>query len=467
VIPLLRRAFVALTLGLGLLGCEDPEEDSGVRRIVYWEKWTGFEGEAMQRVVDEFNAQQREKAKTTKGYRPIEVEKVTVSKLDEKLIVAIAGGNPPDISGAISFLMTSYVDKGALRDLTRDLREAGLDERHFAPAYFTLGEHHGRIWSVPLTPSTLALHYNPALFREAGLDPETPPETLEELDAMAEKLTRWEVTLPDGTTEIQSGYLPEVAGDKKRLLQVGFLPSEPGFWQWGWGFHFGGQLVRGDRITAADPGNVRALEWVASYSKNLGVDKIQRFRSSLGKFASPQNPFLSGKVAMEIQGVWMFNFIEKFAPGMQWRAAPFPHPADLPELKGPTDVEADILVIPSGSKHPEEALEFLKFAISQEMLEKLCLGQKKHSPLREMSDEFRAAHPHPYLELFRSLSFSEAGYYPPKLGIWGEYLRTLAAAIDEVQNLTTPPAEALRRVEEKMQAAYDRELRAAKRRANQ
>ncbi len=466
------RALLLIGVALVSLACNDARGASGTqdtgpepRKIVYWEKWTGFEGEAMARVVRLFNERERARARREPGYRPIEVRKVTISKIEQKLLVAIAGGNPPDVAGIISYLLPAYADKGALLDLTQQLRKSGLDAHHFAPAYFNLGVHNGRVWAVPTTPSTLALHYNRRLFREAGLDPNQPPKTIEQLDAFAERLTRWEVTLPDGKKVIRRGYLPDVPSEHKRLIQVGFLPSEPGLWQWAWGFYFGGKLVDGDRITTTDPNNIRAFEWVASYSKKLGVDKIQRFRSGFGNFASPQNPFLSGKVAMEVQGVWMFNFIEKYAPGLEWSAAPFPHPANRPDIAAPTDVEADQLVIPSESKHPKEAFEFIKFVSSQEALELLCLGQKKHTPLRHMSSDFRAKHPHPYLELFQSLSASPGAYHPPKIGIYNEYLRALVGAIDEIQNLRTPPREALRDVQERIQKAYDRELRSARRRA--
>lgn len=435
------------------------------RKITYWEKWTGFEGEAMGRVVSLFNERERARAAREPGYRPIEVRKVTISKFEQKLLVAIAGGNPPDVAGIISFLLPSYVDKGALLDLTDRLEKTELARGHFAPAYYDLGRYRGRTWAVPTTPSTLALHYNRQLFREAGLDPDMPPRTLEELDAFAEQLTKWEVTLPDGRREVRTGYLPDVPPEQKRLVQAGFLPGEPGLWHWAWGYYFGGKLIDGDRVTTAHPDNVRALEWVASYSRKLGVDKIQRFRSGFGNVASPQNPFLSGKVAMEIQGVWMFNFIEKYAPGFDWAAAPFPHPRSRPDLAHTTDVEADQLVIPKGAAHPDEAFEFLRFVSSQEAMEMLCLGQKKHTPLMDMSPDFRARHPHPYLELFHELGKSPAAFHPPQTGVYNEYLRTLVAAVDEIMNLRRPPRDALLRVEARVQKAYDRELKAARRRA--
>src|SRR6186997_2528182 len=98
----MRLASALCALALLLCGAcsENPStKDSGVRHIVYWEKWTDFEGEAMARVVDGFNAKQRERAKAEPGYKPIEVEMVVISRIETKLLVASAGGNPPDVAG--------------------------------------------------------------------------------------------------------------------------------------------------------------------------------------------------------------------------------------------------------------------------------------------------------------------------------------------------------------------------------
>ena len=227
---------------------------------------------------------------------------------------------------------------------------------------------------------------------------------------------------------------------------------------YGWGDFFGGRLLDGpDKISAADPANVRAFEWVASYSRKLSAGVIKRFRSGFGNSSSPQSAFLSGKVAMTLQGVWMHNYIEKYAPGLQWAAAPFPYPAGHPELAGTTHAEADVLMIPKGSPHPEEAFAFMQYASSQAALEKLCLAQQKFTPLSSVSDEFWQVHPNPYIRLFRELGMSKNAVAIPQTRIWNEYNRELGNAVDRIQNLKEAPAAALAEVQEKMQAALDRE----------
>ncbi len=448
-----------------VLGCGGDQGGEKVRRIVYWEKWTSFEGEAMDRVVDAFNAAEREKAKQNPSYVPIEVQKVTISNIEQKLLVAVAGGNPPDVAGNYSSLVPAYADKGALTDLGPYAQQAGIKRDDYIEHFWDLGVYHDKLWALPTTPASIALHWNKRLFRESGLDPETPPKTIEDLDALAEKLTKWEVTLPDGKTEVRSGYLPDVPTGQKRLLQVGFLPSEPGWWAYAWGYFFGGKLLEGEKALANSPENVRAYSWVASYTKKLGIDAVQRFRSGFGNFSSPNNPFLSGKVAMELQGVWMYNFIHMYSPGMQWGAAPFPVPADHPNLYGVSLAEADVITIPKDSKHPAEAFEFIKFVSTQQGMEMLCLGQRKFSPLKNVSDKFWREHPHPYIRMFRDLATNPNVFATPNVGMWNEYARELGAGVDMLQNLSRSPQESLDEVQVRVQAAVDRNLRLVSRRS--
>jgi len=458
-------ASAALT---ATFACSTNSDKQAPRHVSYWEKWNGFEGEAMDAVVADFNALELAHAKRDPNYAPIEVEKVTVSKLEQKLLIAIAGGNPPDLAGNYSFTVAAYADHGALTELGPLLAKSGFDRSRYIEHYVRLGEYRGKTWALPIVPASTALVINKRLFSEAGLDPEKPPTTIEELDAFAERLTKWEITSADGSKHVESGYLPDVPVERKRLLQVGFLPNDPSWWMFGWGDFFGGRLLQGsDTISTASPANIRGFEWVASYSQKLGVSVIKRFRSGFGNSSSPQSAFLSGKVAMVMQGVWIHNFIEKYAPGLLWSAAPFPYPADRPDLARTTRADADVLMIPAGSAHPEEAFRFIEYVNTQAALEKLCLAQQKFTPLKSVSDDFWRVHPNPYIRLFRELGMSDNAVSIPQTGIWNEYNRELGNATDLIQNLREPPARALATAQSKMQAALDRDRKALARRQGQ
>jgi multiple sugar transport system substrate-binding protein len=299
--------------------------------------------------------------------------------------------------------------------------------------------YRGRIWALPTTPASTALHYNRRLFREAGLDPDKPPQTIREMEIFIEKMTRRE---KDG-----------------RFVVSGFLPDEPGWWNWGWGYIFGGRLWdEKSQITANCPENIRAFEWIQSFAKRYGTKNLQTFKSGFGTFSSPQNAFLTEKVAMEIQGVWMSNFISQFNPKLDWAASPFPYPDDRPDLKGHTFVDVDVLMIPRGAKHPNEAFEFIRFVQSQRGMELLNLLQRKHTPLIAVSEAFWKKHPNPYIKLFTELPRKGPTFTPPKMALWPEYQAELNSAFDEIMLLKATPKEALDRVQARMQPKLDEYL---------
>lgn len=407
-----------------------PDVRPGPIRVVYWEKWTGFEGDAMRAVVDEFNRSQK----------AIFVDLLTISGIQDKTLLAVAGGNPPDVAGLYGPNVAQYADDMAILPLDAYCARAGITRSHYIPAYWDIGVYRGHVYALPTTPASTALHYNKAMFRAAGLDPDRPPRTIEEMDAYALKMYRRD--------------------SRGRIVTAGFMPAEPGWWNWGWGYYFGGRLWDGgSHITANSRENVRAFTWVQSYAKRFGAKDLDSFRSGFGNFSSPQNAFLLSQVAMELQGVWMYNFISMYAPKLEWAAAPFPYPADRPDLAGTTYVDEDVLVIPRGAKHPNEAFEFIKFVQSQKGMELLCMGQRKHSPLAKVSPEFWAKHPNPYVKLFADLARGKNTVFPPKFGIWPEYSAELDNAFQLINLQEKTPKEALDAVQARMQPKLDDYLR--------
>ncbi len=457
---LVRFCGSALTLALlgwllvGLPGCgnDQPDHTPDGRVIVrYWEKWTGFEAEAMRAVVDDFNASQDR----------IFVKMLSVSGVDQKLLLSTAGGNPPDVAGVWTHTVPVFAEKGALTPMDGYLRDAEITESDYIPAIWACCQHRGFSWALPATPASVALHWNKRLFEEAGLDPEKPPTTIAELEAMAEQLTVVEQMRGAETVRVRFPDLTEAEKDAKdfKIIQLGHSPKEPGWWLEMWGFWFGGELWDSDRkITAMSPQNVEAFEWFANYSKKYGRRNLDTFGASFGNFSSPQNPFLNDQVAMVVQGVWMYNFIDQYAPGMRWGVSAFP--SALPAGSAPvTIIESDVLVIPRGAKHPDEAFEFIRYVNTRGPMEKLCLGQRKFSPLTDVSDTFVPQHPNPYIEIFTELARSTNARTGPRLPIWTEYADEMRAATDRMFADGATVDTALGDVQKRVQRRLDRVLR--------
>ncbi|MBS1708561.1 MAG: extracellular solute-binding protein [Armatimonadetes bacterium] len=405
----------------------EPTLKPGRVKVIYWESWTDFEAEAMQRVVDSFNRRQDK----------IFVEFVSTSGTEEKALMATAGGIPPDLAGLAGSSVPLYAYFQALTQLDDMCRDAGIVRDNYIPICFDLMTYKGHVYAMPTTPATTGYHYNRKILKEAGWNPDEPPRTIEELDAMDQMVMRKD---KDG-----------------RVKRAGFLPAEPGWWSWSWPYFFGGRLIDANGKISTDlPANVRAYTWMQGYAKRYGVSQIQTFRQGFGQFNSPRNAFIDGTVASVIQGVWMANFIQKYNPSMDWAAAPFPYPADRPDLAGSVEIEQDCIVIPKGAKHVREAFEFLKYLQSQEGMEMLCLGQKKFSPLKQVSPEFYAKHANPFIRFFREEALSPNAFSTPRTPIWKQYGRELDVAIDKINLVTTDsPQQLLAKVRERVQPMQD------------
>ena len=401
-------------------------------RVTYWEKWSGFEGKAIKDAVDHFNRKQDR----------IYVELITQGDISQKVRIATAGGDPPDLAGLYSFDVPVFASQNALIPLDEMIKSCGIGPDTYVPAYWRLCVYRGKVWALPTAPSTLALHWNKKLFREADLDPDRPPRTLQELDEYAAKLTKRD---KDG-----------------HFTQAGFMPTEPGWWKYSWGLWFGGKMWNGkDRITADSPEHLAALKWVESYGDKFGYAELDRFKKTFGAFSSPDNAFFTGKVAMEIQGVWMANFITRYAPeDFEWGAAPFP--AAVPGLESVSIAEADVIGIPRGAKHPKEAFEFITFMATPEGMEILCRGQAKNSPLTRTSPGWRRDHPNPYITLFSDLARSPNCRRTPPIGIWLEYNRAFGRAFDDVWTGRKTPEAALGELQSEMQRRFEHEVSRAK-----
>ena len=399
----------------------DPLRDAAFKEtwnrrlhISYWEKWGSFERDACQAMVDDFNQSQDE----------IFVHYVNASQVDRKSMLAIIGHSPPDVVGLWATNVQPFASAGALAPLDDLMGQSSLSPDRYIPQYLQIGRSAGRVYALPTTPASVALFYNKdhfkakaAQLRAAGLDPDRPPRTIEELDRYADVLN-----------EFNDNGSPRV---------MGFLPTEPGWWNATWGYYFGGKLYdeKTGTVTPDDPANIKAILWIKRYAEKYGRDKLLQFRSGFGNFDSPNNAFIEGKVSMEMQGVWFPNFIRRHRPHMDFGVAPFPTAEGVP---GPMSfLDLDVIAIPRGCKHPEAAWEFVHYT-QMRGLEILCRMQGKHMPIKQPSALFRQGHPNLELEVFERVAASPHSFILPRLEVWQEYNDELTRAFDHIWNFPIP-----------------------------
>ncbi len=363
---------------------------------------------------------------------------LTISEPHKKTLLSIIGGTPPDVISSIAAWVPELSSKGALIPLDDFCKENNLTEEKFIPVYWKMLNLNGHTWALPTTPTATALYWNKDMFKEAGLDPDRPPKTLEELENISNKITRKD----------KSG----------RMQKIGFLPSWP---PWSFGFYgvlFGGNWGDDESksITANNINNIEGWSWAQKFAKFLGPKNIQTFQEQCGNYQGPNNPFYSGKIAIELNGVWEGNFIPRYAPRMKWGAAPAPSKSGLPT----TIVDCDCIVIPKGSKHPKEAFEFISWLLEPENIEELCTLQGKFSPLIYSDrEEFIKKHPHPYIKVFIDLARSKYATFFPQNTLYELYKRELKRAFETVMRIDKSPIDALNEVQEKMKKEVERQKR--------
>nr|WP_218119459.1 ABC transporter substrate-binding protein [Roseospirillum parvum] len=118
-----------------------------------------------------------------------------------KALAALNAGEPAQLSVMFSIDIYDLIEQDAIvafDDVVKtDADKAWLES--FYPALMENGRTLGKTWGVPFQRSTIVMYYNKDAFRDAGLDPEHPPATWDELAEMGKKLTtddRWGVMIP-------------------------------------------------------------------------------------------------------------------------------------------------------------------------------------------------------------------------------------------------------------------------------
>jgi multiple sugar transport system substrate-binding protein len=322
--------FPLLAAGCARGGATTPAE-AGRRPVTLtiWSSPTGVEERAFERLLRWYEA----------GHPGVRIRNRGATQEDQ-VTRAIVAGVPPDLCYIYGTAVVGpLAAQGAMRSLDAYFAESGLRRADYLPTALEQGSYDGRLFAMPVTRDTMAFYWNRAIFREAGLDPDRPPRTLEELRQYAVRLTHRDT----------SG----------RLTRLGFPPPTiPGLLA----ALMGGRLYdeRTRRLTADDPANARALRWlVETLRAQADLPAVRRFLTGFGQAEGSFNPFFSGRVAMCIDGEWLLLHIDKFAPQLDYGVAELPYPADRPALRNTAWQAGDVMFIPTGSRHPREAWDLI------------------------------------------------------------------------------------------------------------
>ena len=240
-------------------------------KITFWNYWDGDNGKVIQKLVDQYNA----------ANPNVEVDNVFIGFNDllPKLQAAAAGGDAPDVAAGDLIWMPKLAQSGAVVALDDYLAAAKVDLSDIYPALLNAGKYDGKTYSLPVSTNNLELFYNKDLFVKAGLDPEKPPATWDELRADAKQCTD--------------------AGQGVSGMELYTEPGEGLTWQFQvYLWQAGGDFLSPDLKTAAfnSPAGEKALQY--------WVDLLQTDKSAP---TAPWGEFGQGKACMVMDGSWMVS----------------------------------------------------------------------------------------------------------------------------------------------------------------
>jgi sn-glycerol 3-phosphate transport system substrate-binding protein len=165
-----------------LLPCPvDALDDAdGPTEVLFWHGLTGATEDGIEFLTDQYNASQ---SKVRVQLEPQGSYDSTIDKY-----VQSSQGSRPDLVLFPEYAMQQTIDSGSVIPIEACINAAEFDVSTFQPATLKAYTSAGVQWAMPFNISNPVTYYNRAVFRDAGLDPDDPPRSLDELRASSQAI---------------------------------------------------------------------------------------------------------------------------------------------------------------------------------------------------------------------------------------------------------------------------------------
>lgn len=266
----------------------------------------------------------------------IVIRRIGFAALNDETMRAAMSGNGPDVATLDSPNVAMFASRGALYDLSPLLAKSRvIDTRQIYPGPLEAVSWNGKVYAIPREVNTLALYYNEDAFKQAGLDPNQPPKTWDELYNDAKKLSAPEKGV--------YGIAFSAVGTEEGTFQ--FLPFI--------------QTTGANWDSLGSPGAIRAVQ----FWQKLVDNKVTSPDTLSHTQADAAATFANGNAAMLVDGPWELPTISKDAK-FKWRVALLPvEKAGSPHASALGGLNHAIM---KNSKNPELAFQFLEYMYSQQ-----------------------------------------------------------------------------------------------------
>ena len=394
----LKFFLIALAL-IALLWLLNPERaikrnEPGLVEIAYLAE-SGPEAASVEEAMREFEGQSRAAHEENPAHPIYKIIKGQTASRDPtadptRFLVSLAGGMPPDLILFDRYAVSEWAARGAFtkldefvaREASNPAPDAIRPENFYKSCwdevvYENPTTNERCIYGIPERVDDRALFYNKDLLKRAGFvdakGEAQPPRTWDELEQMAVKLTEHDA--------------------RGRITQLGFAPNFGNAWLYLYSWMNGGQFISNDRrrCTLNSPLVVQALAWMTRVYDSLGgAQKEFAFEGTAqsGQRSAPPGEldlFVQGKVAMKIDGYWIFpEMLAQYGQNLNYAVTVPPLPARqvATEKSAYSWVSGWCYAIPSTARQKEGAWELLKFMCSQRARE--IIGESERLRLQSI-----------------------------------------------------------------------------------
>lgn len=265
-----------------------------------------------------------------------------------RLVTVMQAGDPPDLfqswGGGV---LWTFAEAGLVRNIAPEL-EGEWRDSFAAQAALELYGRDGEYYGVPWSWGAVGMFYNRALFEQAGLDPDNPPQTWTEFLAAVQALK-------------DAGITPIALGERDKW---------PGHFWWVYlAIQLGGEQAFLDAYSRTGSFTDEPFVQAGEYLQQL-ID-LQPFPDGyLGLGYGDQASLMgNGLAAMELMGQWgpsVQAANSESGEGLGENLGWFPFPAVEGGAGNPNDVLGGGDGFAVGANAPDEAVEFLRFLTSAE-----------------------------------------------------------------------------------------------------
>ncbi|MCC3861138.1 extracellular solute-binding protein [Pseudemcibacter aquimaris] len=303
------------------------------------------------------------------------------SQYRTKVAAAVAAGEGPDVVQLYYGWLDDYLKGEILQPLSKENFPNDMIRREFFPMVDTMMVK-GDYYALPTAVRSLGLFWNKKIFREAGLDPSTPPQTLDELVQFAKRLTKYD----------RAGNIIQVG------LTIGPINQDHNWWREVLVRQFGGTPYNDDntKVTYTSDAGLKAFQFYTEF--------VSKHNTSVVDFMDKgEIAFKAGRAAMHIDGSFalaLFNRTRR----LEWGVA------ELPSHNGIKSNFSSYWVNGITSKASGEkriaAEKFLKFITSDKAMQ-LWLDEVGELPARKLVAQRQENLNHPeYGPFIRGLGYA-------------------------------------------------------------